>query len=424
MAVLRPFLGLRYQDAAGTLDRLIAPPYDVLTPAEREDYAARSPHNVVHLTLPEASPDDRSKYIRYARSAARLAEWRREGFLARDARPAFYRLTQSYPMPHYGEHFTRTSVIALLKLQPYGSLIQPHEKVAVRAREDRLRLLEATRTHLEPILGIVDDARGEFARTLRDAPVGTAVEARTDDGVLHRLAPIEDEETLRFLTGEAEAGGLVIADGHVRYEAALAFREGLGERSGDVPEDFVLAALVSRQDPGLAILPNHRIVPRLPVGTEDAIERLSEVFTLEPHHSSRLYHGLGQARSEGRTALAVAFEGGRGYLLHPKDAESLKARVGDEGSDLLRAQDVTILHRVIIEGLLAPIPADSISYTHDHLEAIRAADQGAAASFLLNPISVDSATAIAKGGERLPAKTSHFFPKVPSGLLLWSLNDY
>lgn len=424
MAVLRPFLGLRYQDAAGTLDRLIAPPYDVLTPAEREDYAARSPRNVVHLTLPEASPDDRSKYIRYARSAARMAEWRREGLLARDPLPAFYLLSQRYPMPHYGEYFTRTSLIALLKLQPYGSGIQPHEKIAIRAREDRLRLLEATRTHLEPILAILDDANGAFAETLRTAPVGTAVEARSDDGVEHRLAPIEDEETIRALIGEAAQGGSMIADGHVRYEAALAFREGLGERSGEVPEDYVLAALVSRQDKGLAILPSHRIIPRLPMGTEDAIARLGEVFDLEPHHSSRLYHGLGKARSEGRTALAVAFEGGRGYLLHPRDTESMKSRLGDEGSERLRAQDVTLLHRVVLEGVLAPIPADSISYTHDYLEAIRAADQGAAASFLLNPITVESATAIAKGGERLPAKTSHFFPKVPSGLLLWSLNDY
>lgn len=424
MAVLRPFLGLRYQDAAGTLDQLIAPPYDVLTPAEREDFAARSPRNVVHLTLPEASADDRSKYIRYARSAARLAEWRREGVVAKDAAPAFYLLTQRYPMPHYGENFVRTSVVALLKLQPYGSGIRPHEKIAIRAREDRLRLLEATRTHLEPILGILEDANGSFAETLRTAPTGTAVEARTEDGVEHRLAPIEDEATIQALIAQAAGGDITIADGHVRYEAALAFREGLGERTGEVPEDYVLAALVSRQDKGLAILPTHRIVPRLPMGTEDAIEKLGELFELEPHHSTRLYHGLGKARSEGRTVLAVAFEGGRGYILHPRDLEALRAGMDGEASELYRAQDVTLLHRIVFDRLLAPIAPDSISYTHDHLEAIRAADQGAAASFLLNPISVDSATAIAKGGERLPAKTSHFFPKVPSGLLLWSLNDY
>lgn len=424
MAVLRPFLGLRYQDAAGNLDRLIAPPYDVLTPAERDDFAARDARNVVHLTMPEASPDDRSKYIRYARSAARLAEWRREGMLAKDVQPAFYLLTQRYPMPHYGEHFTRTAVVALLKLQPYGSGIRPHEKTALRSKEDRLRLLEATRTHLEPILGILDDADGAFSETLRTAPTGTVVEARTDDGVEHRLAPIEDEATIQALIDAAARGDITIADGHVRYEAALAFREALGERDGDVPEDYVLATLVSRQDKGLAILPTHRILPRLAMGTEDAIAKLGELFDLEPHHSTRLYHGLGQARTEGRTALAVAFEGGRGYLLHPRDLAALRNWSDEEASDLYRAQDVTLLHRIVFDRLLAPIAPDSISYTHDHLEAIRAADQGAAASFLLNPISVDSAMAIAKGGERLPAKTSHFFPKVPSGLLLWSLNDY
>ncbi|MGV3614516.1 MAG: DUF1015 family protein [Fimbriimonas sp.] len=424
MAVLRPFLGLRYQDAAGTLDRLIAPPFDVLTPAAREEFAARSSFNIVHVTLPEGVADDRSKYVRYARSAARLAEWRREGMIAPDARPSFYRLTQRYPMPHLGGHFARTAIVALMKLEPYGARVMPHEEAASKSREDRLRLLEATRVHLEPILGVLEDPQGRFAEAVLDAPVGTAVEARSDDGGEHRLEPIDDPETIAALVDAAEAARIWIADGHVRYEAALAFREALGERDGAVPEDFIPIALVSRQDPGLTILSNHRIVPRLPIGTETAIARLGEVFELEPHHSSRLYHGLGQARAEGRRAIAVAFEGGRGYILKPRADVDLAARMGTEGSDRWRNQDASILHRLILGELLGPVSADSVSYTADHFEAIRAADQGAAASFLLNPITVDEAMAIAEGGERLPSKTTHFFPKVPSGLLLWSLNDY
>ena len=421
MAVLRPFLGLRFQDAAGAIDKLTAPPHDVLTPAERDDYAARSPHNVVHVTLPEGQPDDRSKFIRYARSAARLAEWRREGILAAETKPVFYRLTQRYPMPHFGDHFERTSLIALMRLEPFGSRVLPHEETSIRPREDRLRLLEATRSHVEPILGVLEDPSGDFDRAVRNASVGTLVSARTDDGVTHSLAPIEDLATIEELAGLAYSGRVWIADVHVRYEAALAFRDALGDREGDVPEDFIPIALTSRSDAGLAILPNHRIVPRLPIGTEAVIDRISERFNLEPHHSSRLYSGLGQAHSEGRHAIAVAFEGGRGYLLHPKHPEGLL--VG-EGGDRLRGQDVVVLHRVVLGELLGLVGSDGISYTHDHLEAIRAADQGAAASFLLNPVSVDDAIAIAEAGDRLPSKTTHFFPKVPSGLLLWSLNDY
>jgi uncharacterized protein (DUF1015 family) len=419
MAVLRPFLGLRYRDAAGTLERLTAPPYDVLTPAEREEYAARSARNIVHVTLPEGKPDDRSKYIRYARSAAHLAEWRREGYLAADPQPAFYRLTQRYPMPHYGEHFARTALIALMKVRPYGADVVPHETTLLRTREDRLRLLEATRTQLEPILGVIDDAGGDFYAAVTDASVGTAVETRTDDGVEHRLEPIEDSETIEALTRLAADRRIWIADGHHRYETALAFRESIGEREGEGPEDYVLVALTARQDPGLAILPTHRIVSRLSMSTEAAIARLAEAFDMEPHHSSRLYHGLGQARAEGRTAIAVAFEGGRGYLLYPRTPLA----EGDE-SERLRGLGVSILHRVILDRLLGPVNADTISYTPDYLEAIRAADQGAAAAFLLNAVSVDEALDLAVEGDRLPSKTTYFFPKVPSGLVLWSLNDY
>ncbi|MBI3722033.1 MAG: DUF1015 family protein [Fimbriimonas ginsengisoli] len=160
MAEIRPFQGLRFTPSAGPLDHLVAPPYDVLSEDDRDGYGARSPHNVVHLTLPEQRPDDRSKYIKYARSAAALAEWRREGLLAPDP-PSLYRYTQTFEVEHLGGPFTRTSLIALIKAEPYEKgVVLPHEQTFPKHKEDRLRLLEATRAHLECIFGLYEDAAG------------------------------------------------------------------------------------------------------------------------------------------------------------------------------------------------------------------------------------------------------------------------
>jgi uncharacterized protein (DUF1015 family) len=160
MATVRPFRGLRYRESAGALENLVAPPYDVLSAEERNAYAAKSPYNIVHLTLPEQKEDDRSKFVKYARSAAALAEWRREGALAEEQRPAFYRYTQTFTIPGTDQSFDRTALIALIKVEPYeNGVVLPHEQTFPKHKEDRLRILEATRSHLECIFGLFEEER-------------------------------------------------------------------------------------------------------------------------------------------------------------------------------------------------------------------------------------------------------------------------
>src|SRR5579862_6511134 len=159
MATIRPFRGLRYPLKAGALENLTAPPYDVLSPAQRDEYAARSPFNVVHLTLPESHADDRSKFVKYARSSALLAEWRREALLAPEPEPAFYRYNQWFQIPNAPDRFDRTALLALIKTEPYEKgIVFPHEQTFPKHKEDRLRILEATRAHLECIFGLFEDA--------------------------------------------------------------------------------------------------------------------------------------------------------------------------------------------------------------------------------------------------------------------------
>src|SRR5436305_1609381 len=158
MAQIRPFEGLRYTPSAGSLTDLVAPPYDVLSQEERDDYASENPHNIVHLTLPEAREDDRSKFVKYGRSAAALAEWRREAALQKEGKPTFYRYKQTFTLPAGDSEITRTALIALLKIEPYDKgVVLPHEQTFPKHKEDRLRLLEATRTHLECIFGLFED---------------------------------------------------------------------------------------------------------------------------------------------------------------------------------------------------------------------------------------------------------------------------
>jgi uncharacterized protein (DUF1015 family) len=425
MAVIRPFQGLRYSSAAGDIDSLTAPPYDVLSPAQRDDYAARNKHNIVHLTLPEQEADDRSKFVKYARSAARLAEWRRDGGLVLEEAPTIYRYTQVFSVPRMGEHFVRTSIIALIKIEPYDKgVVLPHEQTFPKHKEDRLRLLEATRAHLECIYGLYEDPTGEILERIKAAPHGSPVEAQSDEGVRHIFEPITDASALQSVTDALADRKIWIADGHHRYETALGFREALGPQDNLVPEDFMMMALSSISDPGLVLLPTHRVLNVMPVSAREAVERIQGVFDTDELHSSRLADAISAKNAVGLRAFGLALEGGLGYVLTPRDESQMLSMVEGDEREQFKSLDVTVLHKVIFEKLLGIKDLDNVSYTRDTYEAIRLADEGAAASFLMNPPSVDDMKEIALAGEKMPQKSTYYYPKILSGLVLWSLNDF
>jgi uncharacterized protein (DUF1015 family) len=425
MATIRPFRGLRYTTNAGHLEKLTAPPYDVLTPAERDAYAARSPHNVVHLTLPESQPDDRSKFVKYARSAALLAEWRRQEVLAPEEEPAFYRYTQSFRIPNTPDSFVRTALVALIKTEPYEKgVVLPHEQTFPKHKEDRLRILEATRAHLECIFGLFEDPGRAIHTAITSAMGGTKVETHSDEGVHHVLEPLTDPVATQQLSQLLEDRKVWIADGHHRYETACAFRAGMGDREGLIPEDFMMMALSSMSDPGLVLLPTHRVVGRLPIDRDSMMARLAGHFDIHETHSTRVMGAIEEAQDHGKTAFGIAIEGGRGFVLTAKDPAGLAAMVPGDHSDALKKLDVSILHSVIFEQLIGLQGLDLITYTRDSHEATRLADEGAAAAFLMNPPTVDDMRTIALGGEKMPQKSTYYYPKILSGLVLWSLNDF
>jgi uncharacterized protein (DUF1015 family) len=354
VAVVKPFRALRY---AHPTPAVVAPPYDVITPEQREEYLARDPHNVVHLTLPDSEE-----------SAARaLEDWRRDGVLVEDAEPALWALEQEFTGPD-GVRRTRTGVVASLQVEPYERrVVLPHERTHAGPKEGRLRLLRATRTQLEPIFLLHEGPtllRGEGPPTLE----------AEEGGVVTRLWRIPDDGTVAQALRGAQ---LLIADGHHRYETAVAFREEDGA-------DSMMVVLVGQDQEGLVIFPTHRVFERLPEQPVHASEE--EVESVE--------EGLRRLDELSRGHPAAVVYDGKAYLVQRREPDVL---------------DVQFVDRLGHEG---------ISYTPSVDEAVRKVDaREAELAVLLRAPLIEEVRAVAERGEVMPQKSTYFYPKLLSGLL-------
>jgi len=355
MAVVKPFRALRYDEAvAGPLETLVAPPYDVISPEQREELRARSPHNVVRLTLPDSEDG----------AARELEEWRAQGILVEEP-PAVWALEQEYVGPD-GVARTRFGIVASLKVEPYDTgTVLPHERTHAGPKEGRLRLLRATRVQLEPIFLLYDG----------DAPVERPDRAPDLEIEGAKLWRIDDPSVVRAFDDKQ----LLIADGHHRYETAVAFHE----EEGTPASAQMLVVLVSTDDPGLEIFPTHR------------------VFS-----AKRRLDGEREPAADPEAALA-ALNNGRPAVVE----------VTRDGAEIVRGEpgllDVQLVDSLGHEG---------IAYTPDAAEAQRLVREGeAAVAYLMRPTRIEDVFAYARRGEVLPQKTTYFFPKLISGLLFHPL---
>lgn len=426
MAEIRSFQALRYTDDAGRLESLVAPPYDVISPEMRAELGARSEYNIVWLTLPESLPDDRSKFVKYGRAASRLSEWRRDGILAADLEPGVYRLEQRFVNPLDGLQRVRMAVITLLKLEPYErGVVLPHEQTFPKHKEDRLRLLEATRAHLECIFGLVEDDDRRLVKLMEVAPFAPIADVMTDDGITHSLARCTDEEAIRELQRYMSRVRVWIADGHHRYETALKFREALGEQPALIPEDFILIALSSMKDPGLALLPTHRIVTGFTTPLAEAKVRLETYFNTRRMGNDELADAVKELVSPKVRAFGIVLPGQTGLLATLDDPSVALKLVEGTGSNLLKMLDVTILHEIILKRCFGIEGLDRVEYTRDAHEAVRRVESSVdTMAVLTNPPSVEDMRRIAEAGEKMPQKSTYYYPKLLSGLLMWSLSDF
>lgn len=362
---------MRYDTGvAGPLNDLVAPPYDVISDEALERLAERNPYNVIRLIRPNE----------YELAAERLADWQARGVLVREERPAMWRIEEEYTGPD-GVSRTRRGIVARVRLEPYDrGVVLPHERIFSEPTETRLKLLRATRTKLSPVF------------MLHDSEPATPVERPPDmeatlEATTTRLWRIDNPAALAEETGRI-VGPLVIADGHHRYDAALRFHlEERGEESA-----YVLAVLVSRDDPGLTIFPTHRLI-------EGPVPRLNGDFAL-----SR----AGSSAEEGLAVLdRVSRDHAAFVCVEPSGATLVERR--DASAALLDRLDVTI-----VDGL----SLDRVTYTPFIRDAEAAVESGrASAALLVRAPTVDDVEMIARAGKILPEKSTYFYPKLTSGLL-------
>lgn len=404
--LVTPFHGERYADVA-RLSRLIAPPYDVIDPAERARYAALDAHNIVHVMLPEAPPG-RPDDERYRVAADLLATCRQNGVLRRDAEPALYVLAQEFTLPT-GEKRMRRGVFAAVAAEGYEPRrIRPHERTHAGPKADRLALLRATATNIESIFLLAPDHDRALANAVAAASSGTPDATAELNGVGIRLWIVRDPS--RFALPPAP---LYIADGHHRYETASAYA------LEHPAADRLLALIVSAQEPGLVVLPTHRVI----FGTGRELDRLlprwREWFDVQelPVDSDPTLQlaALGQDR----TACVVA-DRTRSLALLLRPGVMLDRLPVLAQSDAVRELDVARVESLVVKEVVgASTSTPIVRYVPTAREALLAVHTGGAAvAVLLNPTKVEQVFAVADAGDVMPPKSTYFIPKVPSGLVL------
>ena len=401
-----PFRGERYR-ATENLSKLIAPPYDVIDRGARAKLATMDDHNIVHCMLPEA-PAGWAGGDKYAWAAARLAEWRTAGVLSRDAKPAWYVMAQDFTLPR-GERRTRTGMFAALAAEGYGPRrVRPHEKTHAGPKADRLALLKATRTSLESIFLLAPDEDGSLARALTTVTSTPPTSTAVLDDVAIRLWVVPQSLV------PSPQSPLYIADGHHRYETASTFA------LEDPSADRMLAFIASTKDPGLVVLPTHRVIFGAAPEPANQIRDWERWFTIE-----RLDPGTDRVAwlrnaGESRTACVVAWSGGTNLGLVVKEEAPLDT-VPDLGkTPAVRVLDVARIETLVVKEIIrGGTTTVTIGYVADAEQALaQVRPKGASVAVIVNPTKVEQVFAVADAGDVMPPKSTYFVPKVPSGLVL------
>ena len=427
MADIAPFRGLRYDLArVGDAAALLAPPYDVVSEADRTALEARDPHNVIRLELPRGDGD-----TKYAHARELLDAWMADGTLRRDDRPAVYVYEQrfQFPVAAWGQSYSRRGFFCRLRLEPFASrVVLPHENTLAAPKEDRRKLMRATRTHLSQVFGLYRDPDGVTAPALASVNAKTpALDATTGDGCRHLLWPVTDASTIGALVRGLAGRQVMIADGHHRYETMLALRDEVrpaGLPAGGAAADWGSVFLARAEDPGLLVLPTHRLIRNLPGFDLDALRAAaSKIFdvtigdeTTAPAIEKRL---VAEGRRRVTFAVRAAGTAGTVWLGLRSDAD-----LSPLGPPALRGLDVTVLHGLVLGPMLgidaaAMARQSFLGYTHDMVEALGEVAAGRAqAAFLMNATTVDQVLSACEAGFVLPQKSTYFQPKLATGLVM------
>ena len=423
MAVIKPFRGMRFDtEKAGELKTLCCPPYDIISEEERKEFIKQNEYNVIRLELPKEGEDV------YARAGEVLDMWRAKGILIHEDKPAIYIYEMEFNA--YNKRRSVKGMIARVKVEEFSKgVILPHEFTLSKAKTDRFNLMKATNCNFSQIYALYMDSEHTTLKTIDEqSDFDAQYEFTDDDNITHRLWVCTDEAVIAKLIKDFADRKLYIADGHHRYETAVNYRNWCREngisKEGD-PQDYQMIYLVDMEHPGLIVFPTHRLVRDLESFDKNKVlKSCEEYFDIEKFTSvGNMNTVLTKQYKEGKKAFAFYCGKGEWYLLTLKDLAVMDS-VLPELSPASRQLDVSVLHSLVLEktmGIDKENMANQINLTYTKFfeEAIMKVDKGEfQCSFILNPTRVTEIRDVAAAGEKMPQKSTYFYPKMITGMVM------
>lgn len=423
MAVIKPFRGMRYNtENAGKISELCCPPYDIIDEKQRLSYISQNEYNVIRLELPKEgeNPYTNAKYI--------LDMWKDKGVLVCEDKPAIYIYEEEFTA--YGQRKSIKGIIARVQLEEFSKgIILPHEFTLSKAKEDRFNLMKATNCNFSQIYALYMDSEHTTLKTIDEqSDCASALEFTDDDNVTHRLWIVTDEEVIAKLVSDFSDRKLYIADGHHRYETALNYRNYCRENGiskvGD-PQDFQMIYLVDMEHPGLVVFPTHRLVRDLPdFDKEKVLDGCKEYFDVTQYSGTEnMESELAKQYDAGKKAFGFYCGNGEWYMLVLKNIEVMSEMLPDL-SQPSQQLDVSVLHTLVLEKIFGIDKENmanqiNLTYTKFFSEAVSAVDgKKAQCSFVLNPTRVTEIRDVAAAGEKMPQKSTYFYPKMITGMVM------
>ena len=427
MAIVRPFNGMRFTDKAGKIGEVCCPPYDIISEEQRKKFIKKNTNNVIRLELPG------NKSTSYKKAKETLDNWLNEGVLEIEKEPCLYIYEEKFSVE--GKEYSFKGIIGKVFLYEFEKgIILPHEQTLSKAKEDRFKLMEATACNFSQVYSLYEDEKGLIERTINKLTNREADKSFKDsDGVIHSLWVCPKNTDTDKISANMAGKKLYIADGHHRYETALRYRDhlrakGIIDESGKNEADYIMMMLVEMSNPGLVVFPTHRIIHSLKkYSTNKILKALDNYFEISAFKAlEAAKEQLKAAYTEGKKAF-ILYDGKKYQLLILKDMNTMK-EVLPGASAALRGLDVSILHKLVLENLFGideenMANGTNLTYTRDENEAISAVDSGEAnCCFILNPTKVEEIGAVAAAGEKMPQKSTYFYPKLTTGLVMNKLD--
>lgn len=435
MPNIQPFEGLRYNLAQiGSLSDVVAPPYDVIDPALQDALYEKHPNNVVRLILNKMLPTDDEQNNRYTRSARELKNWKEEGVLQKDSKPAIYVYHEVFTAN--GKEYTRKGFMCGCEAVPFGEgMVFPHEITMSGPKLDRLMLTTACKTNFSQIFGLYPDEKNEVQNLLEEATLNlTPLEATDHLGVIHRMWVVDDQEVVAKVVEMMGPKPIFIADGHHRYETACNYRKQVREQgllTTDHPANHVLMVCVAMEDPGLIVLPTHRLFRNVKeFSQEDLFALLGDSFAITtvgegPSAAAKAWTLIEMQDDQGAMALYTGKDRKWSLIRQTEAGRAKMDEVAAERQPEWRALGVAILHRLVIDKLLGLEGHDKPKYVHEVAEVVEnlenKADEFPLAA-LVSPATVAQIQELSLVRERMPAKSTYFYPKLITGFVFKPLD--